>query len=81
MQKKIDIKNRIVDMYDINTGQYEIEIVGYLDRQMRVCFHSAVFNNSTYVFIRKPSDQSANSIMVSAYRKKKPGERNSVSFE
>jgi hypothetical protein len=81
MQKKIDIKNRIVDMYNVDTGQYESEIVDYLDRQMRVCFHSAVFNNSIYVFIRKASDQSANSIMVSAYRKKKSGERNSVSFE
>ena len=81
MQKKIDMKNRMVDMWDVDTGKHESEIVSYLDRQMRVCFHDAYFNNSRYVFIRKASDQSQNSITVSAYRKKQPGENISVSFQ
>ena len=81
MQKKIDVKNRIVEMWDVDTGQYESEIVSYLDRQMRVCFHSVRFNNSRYVFIRTPNDQSYKSITVSSYRKKMAGENISVSFQ
>ena len=81
MQKNIDMKNRIVDMYNVDTGMYEDEIVSYLDRQMRVRFHSAYFNNSKYVFIRKPSDQSSNAITVSSYRRKSTGENISVSFQ
>jgi len=81
MQKSIDLKNRMVDMYDVDTGTYENEIVGYLDRKMRVRFHSAFFNNNRYVFIRGQQDQSSNSITVSSYRKKQPGENISVSFQ
>lgn len=81
MQKKIDTKNRVVEMWNVDTGKYEDDIVSYLDRQMRVVFHDAYFNNSRYVFIRKPSDQSSFSITVSAYRKKQPGENISVSFQ
>ncbi len=81
MQKSIDIKNRVVDMHNVNTGTHENEIVSYLDRGMKVRFHSAHFNNHQYVFIRGPSDQSSNSITVSSYRKKQPGENISVSFK
>lgn len=81
MTKKIDIKNRIVDYWDVDTGQQENEIVSYLDRQMKVRLHSAYFNNKLYVFIRGPKDQSSNSIMVSSYRKKQPGENISVSYQ
>jgi len=81
MQKKIDMKNRIVDMWDVDTGRHESEIVSYLDRSMKVRFHSAHFNNSRYVFIRGSGDQSQNSITVSSYRKKQPGENVSVSFQ
>lgn len=81
MQKKIDIKNRVVDYFDVDTGDSEDEIVSYLDRKMKVKFHSARFNNKNYVFIRRKDDQSSNSIMVSDYRKKKPDEKVSVSYE
>jgi hypothetical protein len=81
MQKHIDLKNRVVDFYDIDTRDCEDEIVGYLDRKMKVRFHSAMFNNSQYVFIRGPGDQSQNSITVSSYRRKKAGENISVSFQ
>ena len=81
MQKKIDMKNRVVDLWDVDTGQFESEIVSYLDRKMRVRFHSAHFNNSRYVFIRTAQDQSQNSITVSSYRRKKTGENISLSFE
>ena len=81
MQKKIDMKNRVVDYWDVDTGQQEQEIASYLDRQMKVRLHSAYFNNKLYVFIRGKSDQSSNSITVSSYRKKQPGENVSVSFQ
>lgn len=81
MNKQIDLKNRTVDMWDVDTGQCESEIISYLDRQMRVRLHSAFFNNSKYVFIRTAQDQSQNSITVSKYRKKLPGENISVSFQ
>jgi len=81
MQKKIDVKNRVVDMWDVDTGKYETEIVSYLDRKMKVRFHSAHFSNAHYVFIRGAGDQSQNSITVSSYRRKQPGENVSVSFQ
>ena len=81
MQKKIDMKNRVVDYWDVDTGKEEREIVSYLDRQMKVRLHSAYFNNNHYVFIRSAQDQSSNSITVSSYRKKRPGENVSVSFQ
>ena len=78
MQKHIDLKNRIVDMYDVNTGDCEAEIIGYLDRKMKVRFHSATFNNPNYVFTGNPNDKAANAITVSGYRRKQPGERTSI---
>jgi hypothetical protein len=78
MRKNIDMKNRVVDMYDINTGAHEDEIISYLDRKMKVRFHSATFNNSKYVFTGNPHDTAANSITVSGYRKKLSGEKISV---
>ena len=81
MQKKIDIKNRVVDYWDVNTGDSEQEIISYLKRNMKVRLHSAYFNNKHYVFIRGKGDQSSNSITVSSYRKKQPGENISVSFQ
>ena len=70
MQKTVDIKNRVVDLYDVDTGEYEDEIVKYLDKNMKVRFHSASFNNSKYVFTGSPKDGASNSITVSGYRKK-----------
>jgi hypothetical protein len=78
MNKNVDLKNRVVDLYDVDTGRYENDIISYLDRKMKVRFHSAYFNNSRYVFIGKPSDGANNSITVSGYRKKQPGENTSV---
>lgn len=78
MRKNIDLKNRVVDIYDCDTGKDESEILKYLDRKMKVRFHSAYFNNSRYVFIGKPSDGASKSITVSGYRKKQPGETTSV---
>ncbi|MFA5024105.1 MAG: hypothetical protein WC523_04075 [Patescibacteria group bacterium] len=78
MQKSIDIKNRIVDYYDADTGQVEDEVVAYLDKKMKVRFHSASFNNSKYVFMGNPKDKAPNSITISSYRDKKPGEKVSI---
>lgn len=78
MNKTIDIKNRVVDMYDVDTGLHEDEIISYLDRKMKVRFHSAHFNNNKYVFIGKPSDKTQNSITVSGYRKRAGNENYSV---
>lgn len=78
MRKNIDMKSRVVDMYDVDTGAHETEIVGYLDRKMKVRFHSAHFNNHKYVFIGKPADGANNSITVSSYRRKQPGENVSI---
>lgn len=80
MRKKIDIKNRVVDYWDVDTGEEEHEIVSYLDRKMKVRLHSAYFNNKDFVFIRGSGDQSSRSITVSSYRRKKAGENISVSF-
>ena len=38
MKKDIDLKERIVHMYDVDTGIYENEIIKYLDKQMKVRF-------------------------------------------
>ena len=81
MQKKIDLKARVVDYFDVDTGDVEDEICRFLDKHMKVKFHSAIFNNRYYVFIRGPGDQSSNSIMVSSYRDKKPGENISISYQ
>lgn len=81
MNKKIDMKNRIVDLYDIDTGQYEDEIISYLDRKMKVRFYSAHFNNDKYVFVGKPADKAQNSITVSSYRRKIGNENYSVVIE
>ena len=70
MQKTIDIKNRVVDLYDVDTGEHEDEIVKYLDKNMKVRFHSAFFNNSKYVFTGSPKDKTSNAITVTGYRKK-----------
>lgn len=78
MQKSIDIKNRVVDIFDVDTGLYEDEIVSYLKRKMKVRFHSARFNNSKYVFTGNPDDKTYGAITVSGYRKKQPNERYSI---
>jgi len=81
MIKKINMKQRVVEYWNVDTGLEEQSIIGYLDRQMKVRLHSAYFNNNYYVFIRGKNDQSANSITISSYRKKQPGENVSVSFQ
>lgn len=78
MTKHIDLKNRVVDMFDVDTKDCEAEIIGYLARNMKVRFHSATFNNNHYVFTGNPLDKSANAITVSGYRKKNVGETTSV---
>ena len=70
MKKDVNIKKRIVEYWDIDTGIYEDEIVKYLDKKMKVKFYSASFNNSRYTFISNPSEQTPNSITVSGYRRK-----------
>ena len=86
MNKSIDIKNRIVDLTDVNTGdhdpqtgkRYEDLIVEWLDKKMRVCFHSVTLNNQTYVFTGNPNDHIHNAITVSGYRTKQAGEKTSI---
>ena len=78
MRKKINLKERIVCFWEINTGEYEKEIVSFLDRQMKVRFYSAYFNNSKYIFIGNPNDGINNSITVSGYRVKAKDENYSV---
>lgn len=74
MHKNVDIKNRIVNYYNIDTGKYEEEIINYLDKQMKVRFYYASFWHFKYVFIGLPEDQESNStstsITVSSYRKR-----------
>ncbi len=82
MKKNIDIANRVVEYSNVeSTCAIEDEVVGYLKRQMKVVFRDALFNNRKFVFIRGPGDQSSNSIMVSSYRRKNPGEKVSISFQ
>ena len=81
MRKDIDIKNRIVNLHDVDIGSYENEIVKFLDKQMKVRFHSAIFSNNTYIFIGKPEEQSSHSITVSSYRKRSPGDKISTVIE
>ena len=78
MQKKIDLKNGVVELWEVDTGLHENEIKSYLDRKMKVRFHSAFFNNSKYVWTGNPDEGIANSITVSGYRKKNPGEKVSI---
>ena len=78
MQRNVDIKNRVVDYHDVNTGDYEEEIINYLNKRMKVRFHSAHFTNKNYVFTGKPEHHSSNSITVSGYRRREPGETNTV---
>lgn len=78
MQKNINIKERIVDMYDVDTGADESEIVKYLDKQMKVRFHDVCFNNSQYVFTGSPDEQAPNSITVSGYTKRDPSSKEAV---
>ena len=78
MQKHIDLKNRVVDMYDVDTGDCEDEIIKYLDKKMKVRFHSATFNNKNYVFTGNPKDRANNSFTISGYRRKQPGENTSI---
>ena len=81
MKKDIDLKSRLVEMYDVNTGMYEDEIASYLDKNMRVRFYSASFCNNKYVFIGTPADNVGNSITVISYRRKNAGENVSVIVE
>jgi hypothetical protein len=81
MRKNVDLKNRVVDMYDVDTGKHEAEIVSYLDRKMKVRFHSASFNNKLYVFLGDPTDNVGHSMTVNRYRKKNPGENVSIRIE
>jgi hypothetical protein len=78
MNKKIDLKNRKVDIYDVDTGLYEEEIISFLKRQMKVVIHSARFSNKKYVFTGDPKDSIGNAIVITGYRKKYPGEKTSV---
>lgn len=68
MKKDIDIKNRVVDMYEVDTGRDQDEIVKYMNKQMKVRFHSVYFSpNCKYQFVGKKEDQASNSITVSSY--------------
>ena len=78
MSKKLDLKNRIVHFYDVDTGLVEDEIASYIDRNMKVRFYGAIFSNRKYVFTGSPKDKFPNSITVSGYRKKQVGENISI---
>jgi len=78
MNKKLDLKNGIVNYYDVDTSLVEDEIVSYINRNMKVRFHGAIFNNHNYVFTGTAADRFPNSITVSGYRKKKAGENVSI---
>ena len=68
MHKNIDIKNRIVHYYDIDTGKFEEEIINYLNKKMKITFHSAYFGHFKYILFGKPEEQISNSITVSSYK-------------
>lgn len=78
MQKNIDIKNRIVEFYDVDMFDIEDDIVSYLDRKMKVRIYSATIGSNKYVFTGNPKDHAANSITISGYRTKQPGEKTSI---
>jgi len=78
MHKNVDIKNRTVEYFSVDTGSYENEIFNLLKRNMKVIFYSATFNNRKYVFTGSPSGMIANSITVTGFRAKAPGENLSV---
>lgn len=66
-------------MYEVDTGNCEAEIASYLDRKMKVRFHSANFNNKKYVFLGTVSDNTvSNCITVSSYREKLKDEKISI---
>ena len=78
MTKNINIKDRIVDFYDVDMVDVEDEMVSYLDKKMKVRIHSATIGSNKYVFTGNPKDHASNSITVSGYRAKKPGEKTSI---
>ena len=81
MKKDIDIKERIVNMHDVDTGIYESEVIKYLDKKMKVRFHSVSFNNSRYTFLGTPAEQVSRTITVSSYRKRETNEKSAVIIE
>lgn len=79
MNKQVDIRNRIVHYYDeVNTGDIEDEVVSYLDKSMRVCFHDVIFGNKRYVFTGTSADHQTHAITVSSYRIKTSTDKNSI---
>ena len=70
MKRDINIKERLVEYWNIDTGTHESEIVKYLDKKMKVRFHSALFGNLKYTFVGKPDEQARNSVTVSSYKLK-----------
>lgn len=78
MRKTVDIKTRVVDMYDVDTGTHEGEVVKYLDKNMLVRFHSASFNNKNYTFLGKPAEQAPYSLTVSEYKKREDSDSSAV---
>ena len=81
MKKNVDLKNRIVDVYNVDTGQYEDEIVSYINRKMKVRFHNVSFNNKKYVFLGNYNDHTSNTLTIDRYRNKRHGENISVIIE
>lgn len=76
MDKQIDLKNRIVEVFDVDTGLYEEELVSYLKRNMKIVFHKARFSNRKYVFTGSPRNHINNTLVITGYRKKKSEEEN-----
>lgn len=68
MHKKIDIKNRIVHYYDIDTGKFEEEIINYLNKKMKIKLHSPYLGHIKYILFGKPEEQTSNSITISSYK-------------
>jgi len=78
MRKQIDMKSRIVHMYDADLGRDQDEIIGYLDRKMKVRFHSVNTGSPSVVFVGKPTDGANNSLTVSGYRRKTSSDKYSI---
>ncbi len=80
MNKKLDLKNRTIHYYDVDTQLIEDEAIGFLDRNMKIKFYSAHFNNRKWVFLGDPNDRTPGALTVNGYRKKQAGENISVSI-
>ena len=81
MKKNIDIRNRIVDMYDVDIAMDAKEIIKYLDKNMKIRFFSVRASYSKYVFTGRPEDAAGGSITINGYRLRTPDDQFGVVIE